>query len=122
MTFDDVREIGLKLPDAEETRYYRMPALKVKEGVFVVQTSHPSAEPNSVCVAAGFKRRAGLVAAQPGTFYLKPHYEPYPVVLVRLDCIKRAELKNLLRFAHEGVSGGAIVLGRRRQSPGKKKR
>ena len=48
MTFDDVRELGLKLPGATETRYYRMPALEVKNEIFVVQTSHPSAEPNSI--------------------------------------------------------------------------
>jgi hypothetical protein len=122
MTFDDIREIGLKLPGAEETRYYRMPAVKVNEGVFVVQTSHPSADPNSVSIAVGFKKREELIAAQPDTFYLKQHYEPYPVVLVRLDRVKRAELTELLRLAHKGVSSGAIVPGRRRDLSGKKKR
>ncbi|HEX8898225.1 MAG TPA: MmcQ/YjbR family DNA-binding protein [Chthoniobacterales bacterium] len=122
MTFNDVREIGLKLPGAEETRYYRMPALKVNEEVFVVKTSHPSAESNSVSVAVGFKRRDELVAARPETFYLKPHYEPYPVVLVRLDRIKRAELKQLLHSAHDAVSSGAVVAGRRREPSGKKER
>ena len=39
MTFDDVRELGLKLPGTTETRYYRMPALQVKDEVFVVQLS-----------------------------------------------------------------------------------
>jgi hypothetical protein len=122
MTFDDVRDIGLKLPGAEETRYYRMPALKVNDEVFVVKTSHPSAEPNSISVSVGFKRRAELIAAQPDTFYLKPHYEPYPVVVVRLSCITRAKLQEILRLAHKSVSSGAVVTGRRRKSPGKKKR
>jgi hypothetical protein len=99
-----------------------MPALQVNDEVFVVQTSHPSAEPNSVSVAVGFRRRGELIAARPETFYLKPHYEPYPVVLARLDCIKRAELKQLLQSAHEAVSSGAVVPGRRRKSSGKKKR
>jgi hypothetical protein len=120
MTLDDVREIGLKLPGAEETRYYRMPALKVNEEVFVVKTSHPSAEPNSISVPVGFERREKLIAASPGIFYLRSHYEPYPVVLVRLGRIKRAELKKLLRAAHEAVSSGTVVPGRRRESPGKK--
>ena len=114
MTFDDVRKIGLKLPGAEESRYFRMPALKVDGEVFVVCTSHPSAEPNSVSVPVGFKRRAELIARDPAVFYLKPHYEPYPVVLVRLDCIGRAELGRLLRLAHHAVATGAVVPGRRR--------
>lgn len=122
MNFDDVREIGLKLPGAEETRYYRMPALKVNDEVFVVQTSHPTAEPNSISVSVGFKRRAQLIATQSDTFYLKPHYEPYPVVLVRLNCIKPTELKKVLHVAHKAVSSGAVVTGRRRESPRKKKR
>src|SRR5438874_12359674 len=116
MTFDDVRKIGLKLPGTEESRYFRMPALKVDGEVFVVCTSHPSAEPNSVSVPIGFKRRAELVARDPAVFYLKPHYEPYPVALVRLDCIGRDALRRLLCFASEAVSSGAVVPGRRRPS------
>jgi hypothetical protein len=113
MNFDDVREIGLKLPRAEESRYYRMPALKVDGEVFVVCTSHPSAEPNSVSVPVGFERRAEHIASDPAVFYLKPHYEPYPVVLVRLDRITRAELERLLRLAHHAVASGEVVPGRR---------
>jgi hypothetical protein len=122
MTFDDVREIGLKLPNAAETRYYRMPALKVGEEIFVVRTSHPSAEPNSISVPVGFEQREKLIARNPKTFYLKPHYEPYPVVLVRLDHIKHTELARLLGVAHEAVSSGAVVPGHRRESPREKKR
>src|ERR1700722_18534261 len=98
MTFDAIRKIGLKLPGTEESRYYRMPALKVDGEIFVVCTSHPSAEPNSVSVPVGFKRRAELIARNPAIFYLKPHYEPYAVVLVGLDCIERAALARLLRL------------------------
>jgi hypothetical protein len=89
ITFNTVRELGLALPRTEECRYYRMPALNVDGEVFVVQTGHRSAEPNSVRVPVGFKERERLIAADPRVFYLKPHYEPYPVVLVRLDCIDR---------------------------------
>src|SRR6266404_5394474 len=114
MTFHEVREIGLKLPRAEESRYYRMPALKVDGEIFVVCTSHPSAEPNSVSVPVGFKRRAQLIVRDPAVFYLRPHYEPYPVVLVRLDRIGRAGLERLLHSAHKAVASGAVVPGRRR--------
>ena len=116
MTFDDVRKIGLKLPRAEESRYYRMPALKVDGEIFVVCTSHPSAEPNSVSVPVGFERRAELIARDPSVFYLKPHYEPYPVVLVRLDRIDRDALRRLLRSAYAAASSGEVVPGRRRST------
>ena len=116
MTFDDVRKIGLTLSRAEESLYYRMPALKVDGEVFVVRTSHPSAEPNSVSVPVGFERRAELIARDPAVFYLKPHYEPYPVVLVRLDRIDRDALRRLLHSAHAAVSSGEVVPGRRRST------
>jgi hypothetical protein len=116
MTFDDVRKIGLKLSRAEESVYYRMPALKVDGEVFVVCTSHPSAEPNSVSVPVGFERRAELIARAPAVFYLKPHYEAYPVVLVRLDRIDRDVLRRLLRSAYVAVSSGEVVPGRRRST------
>jgi hypothetical protein len=116
MTFNDVRKIGLKLARAEESRYYRMPALKVDDKVFVVCTSHPSAESNSVSVPIGFERRAELIARDPSVFYLRPHYEPYPVVLVRLDRIDRDALQKLLRSAYVAVSSGEVVPGRRRST------
>ena len=37
---DPVRELGLALPRAKESRYFRLPALKVDGKVFVVQTGH----------------------------------------------------------------------------------
>ena len=116
MTFDDVRKLGLKLPGAAETRYYRMPALQVKDQVFVVQTKHPSAEPNSISVPVGFKRRDELIARKPAVFYLRPHYESYPVALVRLDVISQAELQRVLHLAYDAVSSGHVVAGRRRGS------
>jgi hypothetical protein len=119
ITFDTIRELGLALPRAEECRYYRMPALKVDGEVFVVQTGHRSAESNSVSVPVGFKKREQLIAADPRIFYLKPHYEPYPVVLVRLDCIDRSALQRLLRSAYDAVSSGAVKPGRRAERKGK---
>lgn len=121
MTFEDVRKIGLKLPGAKETRYYRMPALEVDDEAFVVQTSHPSSEPNTISVPVGYNRRDELIKANPKLFYLKPHYEPYPVVLVRLDKISRPELQGLLRAAYDAVASGQVVPGRRRTNKRPKK-
>jgi hypothetical protein len=114
LTFSAVRELGLTFPRAEESRYFRLPALKVDGEIFVVQTGHRSAEPNSISVPVGFERRDELIASNPRVFYLKPHYEPYPVVLVRLECIDRDELRRLLQSAHQVVSSGAVKPGRRR--------
>jgi hypothetical protein len=123
--FEIVRELGLAFPRARETRYYRGPALEIDGEVFAVQTSHRSADPNSISVATELERREKLIADNPRVFYLKPHYESYPVVLVRLDQIDRAELSKVLRSAYDAVVSGKVKIGRsrvakRRSTSGKK--
>jgi len=112
--FATVCEIGIAFPHAQQARYYGMPALTVDGEVFVVQTGHRSAEPNSISVPIGFERRDELIAAEPRVFYLKRHYAPYPVVLVRLGQITRGNLQRLLRSAYNAVSSGSVSAGRRR--------
>ena len=119
-SFASVREIGLAFPRATETRYYRMPALAVDGEVFAVQTGHRSAEPNTVSIPVGFKRRDELIAADPDVFYLKQHYAPYPVVLVRLHGISRENLQQLLQSAYEAVSSGSVQAGQKRGTPTQK--
>ncbi len=114
ITFDTVRELGIAFPRARVDRYYGMPALKVDREAFVVCTNHRSAEPNSISVAVGYKRRDELIADKPRVFYVKRHYEPYPVVLVRLDSITRENLQRILRFAYDAVSSGRVRLGQQR--------
>lgn len=112
--FDVVRELGLAFPRAKEARYYKLPALEVDGEVFVVQTSHRSADPNSISVATGFECREKLIANNPRVFYLKPHYQSYPVVLVRLDQIDRGELHEVLRAAYDAVVSRKVKIGRSR--------
>jgi len=111
--FDIVRELGLTLPRAKETQYYRSPAFEVDGGVFVVQPTHSSAEPDSICVAIELQRRKQLIAENPRVFYLKPHYEPYSVVLVRLNQLDREASRELLRSAYEAVVSHGVKMGSR---------
>jgi hypothetical protein len=113
-SFDIIRELGNGLPRVKETFYYRSPALAVDGEVFAVQTSHSSAEPNSIGVAVSFECRDQLISENPRVFYLKPHYENYPVVLVRLDQIDRNSLREMLRSAHDAVANGDVKMGRSR--------
>ena len=112
--FATVCEIGIAFPRAQQARYYGMPALTIDGEVFVVQTSHRSAEPNSISVPVGFERRDELIATGPRVFYLKRHYEPHPVVLVRLDRITRKDLQRLLLQAYDAVSSGSVRAGQQR--------
>jgi hypothetical protein len=105
ITFDTVREIGDRLPDTEVGSAYGSPALKVNGRVYAAIAINKAAEPNSLVVyLTDFEQRKALLEEDPRTYYVKPHYEPYPVVLVRLAYVSRDALEDLLRGAHRVVS------------------
>ena len=97
--FDTVRKICLRLPDVEESKAWGSPALKARGQWLAVIPTHKSAEPNSLGVRVDFERRTELLESAPDIYYLKDHYENYPVVLVRLARISREALEGLLRMA-----------------------
>ena len=105
LTFDMVLEIGAKLPGTEAATAYGSPALKVNGRMYACIAINKAAEPDSLAVyVADFEERDALLAEAPGTYYVKPHYEAYPVVLVRLANVTRDALEDLLRAAHRIVS------------------
>jgi hypothetical protein len=104
ITFDTVREIGLALPDVEESTAYGSPALKVHGNVLACMAINRSAEPGTLGVWVDFDDRAELLAADPDVYYVTDHYAPYNVVLVRLSCVTRDVLRDLLGMAHKFVT------------------
>jgi hypothetical protein len=59
-----------------------------------------------------FDRRDELLAAEPATYYVKPHYMDYPCVLVRLHHVDEAAVQDLLLVGCRFVSSKG-----RRQTP-----
>jgi|ERR1700734_3308345 hypothetical protein len=105
ITFDTVREIGEQLPGTEVGAAYGSPALKVHGRIYAVIAINKEAEPNSLGVyLADLEQREALLAEDPATYYVKPHYQPYPIVLVRLARVTREALEDLLRGAHRVAS------------------
>ena len=77
--------------------------------------SHKSAEPNTLVVRIGIDQRDAMIADDPQTYYLKPHYVAYPCVLVRLSAISRDALTDLLQAGWRYVD--ASPAGRRSARP-----
>jgi hypothetical protein len=100
LTFDDVREIGLALPNTSEATAWGSPCLTVNGNRFCGMAINKSAEPNSLGLHCAFETRDAMIAEQPDVYYTAPHYENYPVVLVRLSRVDRNVLGDLLRMAH----------------------
>jgi hypothetical protein len=105
--FRIVRTIGLELPGVEESTMYGAPALKVGGKLLACMASHKSAEPGSLVVRIGFDARDALIADDSRVYYVKPHYQDYQAVLVRLALIDREALGDLLRSAWRTVTASS---------------
>ncbi|HUK34985.1 MAG TPA: MmcQ/YjbR family DNA-binding protein [Vicinamibacterales bacterium] len=115
ITFDTVREIASKLPGVEESIAYGTPVLRVNGRIFAGIPINREVEPDSAMVyLSGFDERDALLAEDADTYYLKPHYEPHPVVLVRLNRVTREALEDLVLAAHRVVSRKRRRKGRRK--------
>ncbi len=89
----DVREICLSLPSATEKPYDGMPAFRVGDRLF----ARIRAEEEALVVwRTGIADKETLIANEPEKYFQTPHYEKYPLVLVRLDAIDVDDLRNLL--------------------------
>ena len=113
-TFKAVEAIGRTLPDVEVTTTWGQPTLKVRGKMFACIASHKSAEPNSLVVMMDFADRDALLEDDPGVYYVKDHYVPYPCIVVRLSRIRADALRDLIVGAHRHVSAKASARKRKR--------
>lgn len=93
MTPDEMREIILSFPGAEEGESYGAPAYKVN-GKFFTRLRR---EDQSVVLTGGsFDERDMLMEAEPATFHTTPHYKDYPSVLARIETLHPGSFRNFL--------------------------
>jgi hypothetical protein len=104
MTFRTVRSIGLELAGVEETTMYGSPALKLEGRLVACIATNKAAEPGTLVLRTTFEQRELMIADEPETYYLKPHYETFPVVLVRLSSVTLAAMQDLLAGAVRAIN------------------
>lgn len=105
--FDTVRRLMRGLDGVVESTAYGSPCLKVNGHMFACIAINKEAEPNTLMIrVASFEQRDDLIAEQPDVYYLKPHYEPYACVLVRLGRVQADALRDLLLGAWRQASTG----------------
>jgi len=120
LSWSDVRELGLKLPNTEESIAWGTPVLRVNGNIFAGLPIHQSAEQGSLSVHCEVSARDAMIEEQPDVYYTAAHYENYPVVLVRFSRITRDVLDDLLRMGHRHVASKRP--NRRAKSTRKRKR
>jgi len=99
--------MALALPEVEEGTAYGSPALKLHGQLLGCIPTNRDAEPDSFVVRVDFAERDESIAAEPGTYYVKPHYEDYACVLVRLKKIDRDAMRDLLSMSWQFVNSKA---------------
>jgi hypothetical protein len=92
VTFDDIREIALSLPEIEETTSFGTPSFKVRKAMICRLRD----EGENLVVRVDPLERAALLADPSGAYFITPHYEDYPYVLVRLAIADPTEVRELL--------------------------
>jgi hypothetical protein len=96
-TWDDVVEIGTRLPGVEEGTWFGTQALKFRgrSGICRLRT-----DPDALVLrVAHLGEREALLQGQPDAFFSTPHYDGYPYVLVRLEAVDPTELAELIEEA-----------------------
>jgi hypothetical protein len=114
--------MALALAGVEEGTAYGSPALKLHGQLLACIPTNKQAEPGSLVVRVDFSQRDELLAAEPDVYYLKPHYEEYACVLVRLKKIHPDAMRDLLRMAWTFVNSKAPRRRSTRPSNGSAKR
>jgi hypothetical protein len=106
-TWRDVRRLALALPGTSEEVSRGTSAWVVSKKGFVwerplrksdIAALGPGAPAGPILGVrtADLEMKDVLLASNPGVFFTTPHFNGYPAVLVRLDKIKVAELKNVI--------------------------
>ena len=107
VTFAAVRELALALPRAEEGTSYGTPAFRVRGRLF----ARLREEGDVLVVRVEPAHREFLTLSQPAVYFVTPHYEKYPYVLVRLADVDREELRALLADAWRLVAPKRLAAG-----------
>jgi hypothetical protein len=95
-TWEDVVELGTRLPGVEVGSSFGTPALKVRGKFMCRLRTNPDA---LVLRVTDLGEREALLQGQPDAFFTTPHYDGYPAVLVRLEAVDPVELAELLEEA-----------------------
>jgi hypothetical protein len=96
--WDTVREAAAGLPAVEESTTSGRPALRVGGRLFAWMSPNKEAV-GALAVRVDPEEKPLLIASRPDRLFSTPHYEGYPILLVRLDRITPEELAELVEDA-----------------------
>jgi hypothetical protein len=92
----DVVAAASRFPGVEEGTSYGTPSLKVRGKFMARLRTNPDA---LVVRTIDLADRDALLKGDPDVFFITPHYDGYPAVLVRLEVVDPAMLAELIEDA-----------------------
>jgi hypothetical protein len=106
-SWDDVRRIALGLPETSEKPSHGNVSWRVRDKLFAWERPLRAREAEELGAAApegpilgvrveGLDAKEALLASEPEVFFTTSHFDGYPSVLVRLERIDLAELRELI--------------------------
>ena len=94
-TADTARRLLLALPGVDEGPCYGTAGFRVRKKFLARLRDHDTV----LVVKCGFDERDVRLRADPDAFFTTDHYAGYPTVLVRLDRVEEADLRELLEHS-----------------------
>lgn len=106
MTRDEMREIALSFPGAEEGVSYGRPSFKVNGKFF---TRLRAEDESVVLVDVPHDEREMLMEAEPDTFHFTAHYKDYPSVLARIATLHPGSFRSFLERRFRKIAKKSVV-------------
>jgi|SRR5688572_12446596 hypothetical protein len=88
-----VCELARELPGVEESTSYGTPSLKVRGRIMCRLRTEAE---GALALRCDFVDREILLRSDPNVFFVTAHYLNYPMVLVRLEKVRRSVLPDLI--------------------------
>lgn len=114
-TFDDVRRLGMRLPEVTEGTFYGTAALKVRGKGFCRMWSEREHNRDGVhdtevlVVFCEPEAKAALLENHPGVLFSTPHYEGYGAMLIRLADVALDDLAEWLEDSYRRRAPGTLL-------------
>ena len=98
--------LALALPGVELSTSYGTPSIKVKGKIMARLRSEAE---GGLAIRCDFVDRQMLLQAAPEAFFLTDHYVNYPMILIRLDQVRRDALPDLVERAWRMVAPKRLI-------------
>ena len=114
-TFDDVRRLGIRLPEVTESTFYGTPALKVRGKGFCRMWSEREYNRDDVhdtevlVVFCEPEMKDVLLESHPDVLFSTPHYEGYGAMLIRLADVEFFDLDEWLEDSYRRRAPATLI-------------